>query len=127
VSRPVTLADVVPHIADLGDLAILVTVTADGAPHVGTVLVSVGTSGLEVRVGPRTRDHICANPSVSLTWLRDDVTYQLIVDGVAVVADDPGTDGLYPVGIDVHGGILHRVAGRSDGPSCRSLAHVRTS
>ena len=45
----------------------------------------------------------------------------MIVDGVAVALDEPDADGLFAVGIDVRRGILHRLAGRRDGPTCRSL------
>jgi Pyridoxamine 5'-phosphate oxidase len=121
VSRLVELADVAARLAEFGPLAILVTVTPDATPHVGTVLVSAGATHLDVKVGARTRDHIRANPSVTLTWVRDAVDYQMIVDGVAVVLDDPDEDGLYAVGIDVHGGILHRLVGRRTGPTCRAL------
>jgi hypothetical protein len=121
VSRPVELTDVADHVHDYGPLATIVTVGDDATPHVGTVIVAVGATALEARVGARTRDNIRANPSVSLAWLQDGRAYQLIIDGVAVVVDDPDPDGLYPVEIDVRRGILHRLAGRTEGPSCRSL------
>jgi hypothetical protein len=38
-----------------------------------------------------------------------------------VAADDAHDDGLFPAGIDVRRGILHRLAGRRGGPTCRSL------
>jgi Fe-S cluster assembly iron-binding protein IscA len=103
----------------------LVTVSPEATPHVGTVLVGVDRKRLVVRVGERTRGHIRANPSVTLTWLRADNDYQLILDGVAVVVDDaPAADELYAVEIDVRRGILHRVAGRTEGPTCRALGVV---
>jgi hypothetical protein len=124
VSRNADLADVVRHIKDFGVVATLVTVTPDAAPHVGTVVVTPGLTDLELRVGPTTKSHIRANPSVTLTWLRDGLDYQLIVDGVAVVVDEAGDDGMYAVRVGVRRGILHRVAGRADGPSCRPLGAV---
>jgi hypothetical protein len=127
VSRPVELADVAEHLDVYGPLATLVTVGGDATPHVGTVVVTVGAAALGVRVGARTRDNIRANPSVTLAWLQDERDYQLIVDGVAVVVDDPDGDGLYPVEIDVRRGILHRLAGRTAGPSCRSLGTAAAS
>ena len=75
------------------------------------------------RVGARSRDHIRANPSVTLTWVGDRSDYQMIVDGVAVALDEPDGDGLFAVGIDVRSGVLHRLAGRRNGPTCRAL-HV---
>jgi hypothetical protein len=121
MAKSVELADVVAQLGVYGPLATLVTVNGDGAPHVGTVLVRAGTGGLEVSVGPTTRGHILANPSVSLAWVRDGEDYQLIVDGVAVVVDEPDVDGLYAAEVTVRGAILHRLAGRTDGPSCRAL------
>lgn len=119
----VALNDVAAQLALYGEVATLVTVTPDGAPHIGTVRVHVGPGGLEFGVGSTTRANIHANPSVSLSWLRDDEDYQLIVDGVAIVVDEPGPDGLHPAEVAIRTGILHRVAGRAtDGPSCRSLA-----
>ena len=58
MSRSIELADVVDRLAEFGPLATLVTVTPDGAPHVGTVLVTAGERQLDVRVGARSRDHI---------------------------------------------------------------------
>src|SRR5262245_8803506 len=119
----VALSEVAAQLAVYGDLATLVTVNADGAPHIGTVRVRVGPGGLEFGVGAGTRTNIRAHPSVSLSWLRDDEDYQLIVDGLAIVVDEPGPDGLHPTEVAVRTGILHRVAGRATGgPSCRSLA-----
>ena len=121
MSSPIALADVAGRLGEYGPLAMLVTVTPDGAPHVGTVLVTIGAAHLDIKVGARTRDHIRSNPTVTLAWLGADSDYQMIVDGVAVVDDDVDDDGLFPVGIDVRRGILHRLAGRRGGPTCRSL------
>lgn len=121
MSRPIEFSDVLARLAEYGELATLVSVTPDGAPHIGTVLVAAGDRHLEVRVGSRTREHLRANPSVTLTWLRGDSDYQLIVDGVAEASSDPGPDGLFAVAIDARRGILHRLAGRNEGPTCRSL------
>ena len=123
MSKPAELADVAALIEIYGDLATLVTVGTDGAPHVGTVVVRVGQAGLEMSVGPTTLANVRVNPSVSLSWLRDGEDYQLIVDGVAIVVDEPGPDGLHPAEVAVRNGILHRLAGRSDGPTCRPLGH----
>jgi len=121
VSRATELADVVAHLAEFGTLAMLVTVTPDSTPHVSTARVAVGAADLELRVGPTTHEYIEANPSVTLSWMRDAAEYQLIVDGVAVVVDEPGDDGLYAVRVDVRRAILHRVAGRTDGDRCVPL------
>jgi Pyridoxamine 5'-phosphate oxidase len=121
MAKQVELADVAAQLAVYGRLATLVTVDADGSPHVGTVEVRLGPAGLEIAVGPSTRANIRANPSVSLSWLRDGDDYQLIVDGIAVVVDDSGPDGLHAAEIAVRSGILHRLAGRTEGASCRHL------
>ena len=121
MSRPIDFSDVVARVAEFGQLATLVSVTSEGAPHLGTVLVTAGANQLDARVGSRTREHVRVNPSVTLTWLRADRDYQLIIDGVAVASDEPGPDGLFAVSIDPRHGILHRLAGQTDGPTCRSL------
>jgi Pyridoxamine 5'-phosphate oxidase len=121
VSRSTELADVTARLAEYGSTAILVTVSSEAAPHVGTVQITVADGHLTARVGPRTREHIRNNPSVTLTWIRDNGDYQMIVDGVAIVVDTADADGLYETMIDVRQGILHRVAGRTGGPSCRAL------
>ena len=48
MSRSAELADVADRLAEFGPLATLVTVTPDGAPHVGTVLVTAGERHLDV-------------------------------------------------------------------------------
>lgn len=121
MGKSVELAGVVDQVNVYGPLATLVTVGTDGSPHVGTVLVGIGSGGLTIEVGPTTRANILANPSVSLAWLRDGDDYQLIVDGVAVVTDEPAAGGLFPAEVRVRKGIRHRLAGRTDGPSCRAL------
>ena len=121
MSRPIELSDVVDRLSEYGPLATLITVTPNRSPHVGTVLVTPHADCLHIRVGGHTREHIRANPSVSLAWLRHGLEYQLIVDGTASVADEAGDDGLYEAAIEVRRGILHRIAGCNDGPSCRAL------
>src|ERR1700712_2164150 len=121
MSRPTELADVVGRLDEFGPLATLVTVTHGAAPHVGTVLVTAGETRLLVNVGGRTRGHIQANSAVTLTWIRDGGDYQMIVDGEAVVDDEPDADGLFATAIAARRGILHRLAGRRDGPTCRAL------
>jgi hypothetical protein len=76
-------------------------------------------------VGASTRDNVCARPDVTLTWLRSDSDYQLIVDGRATVLDDPDAIGLSALSIDVVRGILHRLAGRPEvRPACLPLHRV---
>lgn len=116
--------DVRRHIADYGELAVLVTVTPDGLPHVGTVVVSVGEDeSIGFRAGPRTRANLHEQPRLSLTWPpTDGGAYQLILDGVVHQLNEPDADGSCAVSARVDRGILHRLAGRPDaGPSCRTL------
>lgn len=120
MGKPVEFADVVNRIEQFGSLATLVTVGESGAPHVGTVLVTVDGDRLAVEVGPTTRSNVLARPDVSLAWLGDH-DYQLIVDGVASADAEVG-DSLCPLTIEVTKAILHRRADRADaGPSCVAL------
>lgn len=128
MGRPVEFADVAARLDEFGPLATLVTVTPEATPHVGWVLVTIGETTLAVRVGSRSRDNVLANSAVTLAWVRDDGDYQLIVDGVATVADEPDGTGLSEVSITVERGILHRLAGRADaGPTCRPLQAQATT
>jgi hypothetical protein len=121
MSRPVELAEVAERIEQFGPVATLVTVAGDGRPHVVSVLVAVDGGRLAVEVGSRTSENVRGNPAVTLTWMRDGEDYQLIVDGTAAVGEQVA-DGVSAVDIDVHSGILHRVADRSAaGPTCVPL------
>ena len=120
MGKPVEFADVVARVEEFGPLATLVTVGDSGAPHVGTVEVSVDGERLAIEVGPTTRGNVVARPAVSLAWLGEH-DYQLIVDGTATAGDQTG-DGLYPLSIEVAQAILHRRADRPEaGPSCVAL------
>jgi hypothetical protein len=120
MGKPVEFADVAARVAEFGPLATLVTVGDSGAPHVGTVLVSVDGDRLAVEAGPTTRSNVLARPAVTLAWLGDH-DYQLIVDGTAT-AGEPTDGGLSPISIEVAQAILHRRADRPDaGPSCVAL------
>jgi hypothetical protein len=87
------------------------------------VLVTPRGDRLVLRVGAGTRTNVIAHPDVCLTWMREHLDYQLIVDGTASLDDAvPGDDDLYGVSVEVVRGVLHRLAGRTDaGPSCRPL------
>src|SRR6188768_71027 len=84
MASPVDPVDVVRHVAIYGPLATVVTVSADGRPHVGTSLVEIDGATCRVRVGPSTAGHLDHNPALCLTWSPPDgEDYQLIVDGIA--------------------------------------------
>ena len=122
MGRPVEYVDVAASVEQFGALATLVTVTATGTPHLGSVLVAAIDDHLHVRVGPRASENVRANAMVTLTWVDAVLGYQLIVDGVARTEPEPGADGLHPMVIAVERGILHRLAGRNDaGPTCLAL------
>jgi Pyridoxamine 5'-phosphate oxidase len=128
VGREVEFSDVAVWVERFGPLATLVTVTDDGAPHVGTVTVDAADDQLTMRVGARTRENVLARPALTLAWLHPDRDYQLIIDGSGAVDGDRGSDGLFGCAVSVERGILHRLAGRADaGPSCRALAGAATT
>jgi hypothetical protein len=123
VGREVEFNDAATWVERFGPLAMLVTVTDGGAPHVGTVTVGIASDELTMRVGARTRENVLARPALTLSWLHPERDYQLIIDGLGSVDGGPGPDGLYECAVRVERGILHRLAGRPDaGPSCRALS-----
>ena len=115
--------DVRRRIAEYGELAVLVTVTPDGSPHVGTAVVAIDNDHVCFRVGPRTRANLEVRPRLSLTWPPSpDGAYQLILDGVVAELGEPSADGSCAVSVRIDRGILHRLADRPDaGPSCAVL------
>ena len=122
MGRPVEFVDVAAGVEQFGPLATMVTVTADGTPHVGSVLVTAADDRLHVRIGPRTCENVRAHAMVTLVWVDAVLGYQLIVDGVASTDPAPEADGLHPMVIVAERGILHRLAGRDDaGPTCLPL------
>ena len=124
MGRPVEFTDVAAAIEAFGPLATLVTVTADGTPHVGTVLVAIADDSLAIEVGPRTRENLLAQSAVSLVWMQPERDYQLILDGLATLDGSAG-EGLSAVTIRVDHGILHRLASRPDaGPTCLALSQA---
>src|SRR5262245_835829 len=128
MSRPLEFDDVVATIEEFGSLATLVTISAEGDAHVGTVLVAIADGRLDIDVGARTRGNLLARPAVTLVWTHPDLDYQLILDGSADLVGAPSADGLSAVSVCVERGILHRLAGRADaGPSCLALSQHRTA
>jgi hypothetical protein len=86
VSLAVDLAELPAHISRFGSSAFLVTSSAEGPPHVSSVLVTVAGDNLEVPVGRKTRANVAERPAVTLVWWGDpDGDYCLIVDAAAGV------------------------------------------
>ncbi len=106
------------RIGEYGSHAYLVTVTAEGAPHVVSVSVVVdGDDGrLAVAAGQRTRANLDARPTATLLWPpATDPAYSLLVDG-AYVGDRDGGERIV---IEPTSAVLHRVAGADgEGPTC---------
>ncbi len=121
MAGPVDSVDLRPHLAAYGALATVVTVAADGRPHVGTSIVEIDGDQIRIRVGTGTAGHLAQNPAVCLTWPPPDGDdYQLIVDGTA--GEVRPVDGAFEVYVTSLEGIRHRVAGApTTGPSCLRL------
>ncbi len=107
------------HLVERGPRAHLVTVGAEGAPHVTSVLVSLGDNVLTVPCGRTTAENAAARPAVTLLWSAPPgESYTLLVDGVAtvdtVLADDAPALTIRPTRA-----VLHRVADApGEGPTC---------
>jgi hypothetical protein len=84
VSLPVELAALVEQIEAYGPLAHLITVSAEGLPHVVAVRVGRDEGELIVEAGKRTTANVEARPGVTVLWAAPPGTgYSLIVDGTA--------------------------------------------
>ena len=120
MAAPVDPADLRSHLAAYGPLATVVTVAADGRPHVGTSIVEIDGDRVRIRVGTGTAGHLAENPAVCLTWpppAGDD--YQLIVDGTAGEVRPSTGRSRCTHSLE---GIRHRVAGApTTGPTCLRL------
>ncbi len=114
-------AELPRHLDTYGRRATVVTVSADGRPHVGTSKVELDGDRLVVRVGPSAARHLGEHPDLCLTWTPPaGEDYQLIVDGHA---DEVRPEGeAFTVVVALRSGIRHRVAGApGEGPSCVAL------
>jgi len=118
---PVNLLE--QHLVERGPRAHLVTVGTEGAPHVTSVLVSLGDDALVVPCGRTTSENAAARPAVTLLWSAPPgESYTLLVDGVATLDtaldtalanDDPA------LSIRPTRAVLHRVADApGEGPTC---------
>lgn len=103
------------QIGSFGPQAFLVTVSAEGTPHVVSVLVRLLGDDLAVDVGRTSRANVSANLVVTLLWPSGSGgEYSLIVDGQAEAPEEGQAVTVRPTAV-----VLHRVAGAvGDGPSC---------
>ena len=83
MSIPVELAEVPAQVSRLGPGALLVTNSAEGPPHVASVLVASDGELLTMGAGRKTRANIATNPAMTLVWPAVDGEHCLIVDGTA--------------------------------------------
>jgi hypothetical protein len=117
MSIPVELADLAERLGQFGDVAYLVTVGEDGAPHVVSVRASLDERRLLVGAGRRTTSNVQLHPAVTLLWPSPPgVGYSLIVDGMATpfVRDETSM-----LAVDPTGAVLHRTPdGDPAAPSC---------
>jgi hypothetical protein len=107
------------QIGRFGPVAYLVTVSADGAPHVVSVTSQWDGDTLVVGAGRKTTANIQSRPDVTLLWPAPPGTgYSLIVDGSAHAPEtDDATLRIRPVAA-----VLHRTPeGDPESPSCVTL------
>lgn len=123
MSRPVDFADVRRRVTEFGERATVVSVTADGKPHVVTAAIELRDERLLTRVGSRTHANLTARPHLTLTWQPvPGGEYLLLLDGFAETIGEPNADGVSEITIRVDSGILHRLAELPvPGPSCIEL------
>ena len=117
MSVPENLAGLAQRIEEYGDVAYLVTVGAEGLPHVVSVRVRWDGAALIAGAGKRTAANVGHSPDVTLLWPAVPGTgYSLIVDGKAV----PSADAAGPtLAIGPVVAVLHRTPeGDPAGPSC---------
>lgn len=117
VSLLVPVSLLAEHLVERGPRAHLVTVGADGAPHVTSVLVSWSDDELIIPSGRTTVENAVARPAVTLLWSAPPGgSYTLLVDGLASVRADDADSTL---SIRPAKAVLHRVADApGEGPTC---------
>jgi len=105
------------HVAEAGRAAFLITVSAEGTPHVVSASVISAKGGLALRVGRHSRANLAAHPCVTLLWpAAPGGDYSLLVDGR--VDTLPDADG-GAVTVIPGSAVWHRVADAAgSGPTC---------
>ena len=112
MSIPVPLDGLRAAIAERGGTAYLLTVTEDARPHAVHTPVRWEGDVLAAEVGKRTAANAARRPAVSLLFpVRAAGDYSLIIDGTAVVDEQP--DG-HRVRIAPTKAVLHRPAASPD-------------
>ncbi len=95
MSIPVELATLAERIEEFGPVAYLVTVGAEGEPHIVSVQVRWEGAALVVGAGRHTSANVERAPRVTLLWpARPGGGYSLILDGRA--APGPSAPGATP-------------------------------
>jgi hypothetical protein len=118
MSVPVDLSELEARLAEYGPVAFVVTVGADGRPHVVSTRVELTGGTLVGGAGRTTSANVAGNDAVTMLWPSPDGgAYCLIVDGAGTVT---GEDADAKVVVDPSRAVLHRMAGAADdaGPSC---------
>ena len=120
MSIAVDLSALAERVEEYGPIAYLVTVSAEGLPHV--VSVTVAWDGddkqhLVVGAGRHTSSNVGQNPTVTLLWpAPPGNAYGLLVDGKGRVEGE-GADATVAIGPTA--AVLHRTpAGDPESPSC---------
>jgi hypothetical protein len=115
MSVAVDVAALGDRLAEYGERAYLVTVGADGAPHVVSVVVALHGARLHVSVGNRTAANLSDRTTATVLWPPPPgAGYSLLVD---VTATGPVTAG--PCTLRPDAAVLHRVADApGHGPTC---------
>lgn len=123
MTRTVNFDDVKRRIVEFGDRTTIITVNADGKPHVVTAIIEIKRDRLLTQVGARTHTNLVERPALTLTWIPPiGDEYQLILDGHADGVGEPDSQGVSEITIAIDSGILHRLAGLpAPGPSCIAL------
>ena len=115
MSVAVDIAALRERIAEYGERAYLVTVGADGAPHVVSVEVAIDGAHLATRVGKGTAANLSDRAAATMLWPAPaGGAYSLLVDVTATAPVAAGPCSLRP-----DTAVLHRVAGAGgEGPTC---------
>ena len=117
MSAPLDTASLAERLEEYGPLAHLVTVSAEGAPHVVAVRVEQRDGELVVAAGRHTAANAAARPAVTLLWAAPaGWHYSLIVDGTARALPEPAAPSL---AVTPTRAVLHRTPeGDPRAPSC---------
>ena len=123
MSLPVALPALVALIDERGPAAFLVATNEDRSSHVVSALVEVRDGQLVLPAGRSTRRNAANVSTVTLLWAAGpEDEYSLLVDGDVTAVDDAEGGAVV---VAPRSAILHRMAGRGDGPTCVAVDEVR--